>query len=49
LPPKTNGEQEGKTGPIWELVPVCGGRYKESVKEAECSGNIIYSCMTMEK
>jgi hypothetical protein len=21
-----------------------GGRYKESVKEAECNGNITYSC-----
>jgi hypothetical protein len=26
-----------------------GERYKESVKEIECSGNIMYSCMKMEK
>jgi hypothetical protein len=24
-------------------------RYKESVKEAECSRNVMYSCMKMEK
>jgi hypothetical protein len=23
--------------------------YKERVKEADCSGNIMYSCMKMEK
>jgi hypothetical protein len=32
-----------------DLAPVGGGGYKERVKEAECSGNIRYSCMTMEK
>jgi hypothetical protein len=32
-----------------DLAPVGGGGYKERVKEAECSGNIMYSCMTMEK
>jgi hypothetical protein len=26
-----NGEQEGKTVPVWELVPVGGGKYKERV------------------
>jgi hypothetical protein len=26
------------------MVPVGGERYKESVKEAEKSGNIMYSC-----
>jgi hypothetical protein len=25
----TNGEEEGKTGPVWGLVPVGWGRYKE--------------------
>jgi hypothetical protein len=25
------------------------GGYKKRVKKAECSGNIIYSCMKMEK
>jgi hypothetical protein len=30
---------------------VCGkgGGYKERVKEAECSRNIMYLCMKMEK
>jgi hypothetical protein len=44
-----NREQEGKTGPVWRLVPVGGGGYKERTKEAECSGNILYSCMKMEQ
>jgi hypothetical protein len=26
-----------------------GEEYKERVKEAECSGNIMYSCMKIEK
>jgi hypothetical protein len=26
-----NGEQESKTGPVWEFVPVGGGGYKEKV------------------
>jgi hypothetical protein len=26
-----NGEQEGKTGPVWGLVVVGGGGYKERV------------------
>jgi hypothetical protein len=26
-----NREQEDKTGPVWALVPVGGGGYKESV------------------
>jgi hypothetical protein len=30
-------------------VCVLGERYKESVKEAEGSDNIMYSCMEMEK
>jgi hypothetical protein len=44
-----NGEQEGKTAPVWGLAPVGRGGYKERVKEAEYSGNITYSCMKMEK
>jgi hypothetical protein len=28
---------------------VGGGGYKERVKEDESSGNILYSCMKMEK
>jgi hypothetical protein len=28
---------------------VGGGGYKEKVKEDECGGNLIYSCMNMEK
>jgi hypothetical protein len=26
-----------------------GGEYKERVKEGNCCGNILYSCMKMEK
>jgi hypothetical protein len=26
-----------------------GGGYKERVEEGECDGNIMYSCMKMEK
>jgi hypothetical protein len=38
------------TGHVW-WIPVCvgGGRYKERVKENECNGNIMDSCMKMEK
>jgi hypothetical protein len=32
-----NKKQEGKTDPIWGLVPVGGGTCKERVKAAECS------------
>jgi hypothetical protein len=28
-----NGEQEGKTGPVWGLAPVGGGGCKERVWE----------------
>jgi hypothetical protein len=28
---------------------VGGGEHMERVKEPECSGNIMYSCMEMEK
>jgi hypothetical protein len=45
--PKT--EQEGKTGPVWELGPVGGGGYKERGKKGEYGGNIVYSSMKMEK
>jgi hypothetical protein len=41
-----NERQEGKTVPVCRLVPV--GEV-EMVKEAECSGNIMYSCRKMEK
>jgi hypothetical protein len=39
---KKNGEQEGKTGPVWRLAPVGGGGYKERVQEGEYDGNIMY-------
>jgi hypothetical protein len=39
-----NGEQEAKTGPVWELVPVCVWE----IQKVECGGN-MYSCMKMEK
>jgi hypothetical protein len=47
-----NGEQEGKTGPVWGLRQETRQErweYKEKVKKAECSRNIMYSCMKMEK
>jgi hypothetical protein len=44
-----NGEQEGKTGPVWILAPVRGRGYKESVWKGEYDGNIMYACIEMEK
>jgi hypothetical protein len=44
-----NEGQQGKTGPVWGLVPVGGGGYKERVTEDEYDGNTMYSCMKMEK
>jgi hypothetical protein len=38
-----------KPGPVWGLVTVGEGGYKEKVKESKCSGNTTYSCMKMEK
>jgi hypothetical protein len=40
--------KEGKTGPVWGLAPF-GWGYKKRVKKTECGGNIMYSCMQMEK
>jgi hypothetical protein len=40
-----NREQEGKTGPVWGLVPVGGGRLMERVWEDKCGENIMYSCI----
>jgi hypothetical protein len=36
-------EQEGRTGPVWRLVPV--GRRNMWGKEGECSANTVYTCM----
>jgi hypothetical protein len=45
-----SGEQKGKTlGPVWRLVPGGGGVYKENMKEGKSGGDIMYSCMKMEK
>jgi hypothetical protein len=41
LPFIKNGEQEGKTGPIWGLVPVGGKDIGKGVG-GECSGNIMH-------
>jgi hypothetical protein len=41
--------QDNKTGPVWRLVPVGGGQYKERMEEIEHGRNILYSCMKMEK
>jgi hypothetical protein len=38
-----NREQNGKTAPVWGLVPVHVGDIRK-----EYSGNIMYSCMEME-
>jgi hypothetical protein len=44
-----NREQEGKTGHVWGMTPVGGGRYKERVWEGEYGENIMYTCMKMGK
>jgi hypothetical protein len=44
-----NRKKKGKTGPVWGLVPVKGGRDKKRVKEGEYDGNIMYSRMKIEK
>jgi hypothetical protein len=44
-----NGGQKGKTGSVWRLVAVGGGGYKERVEEGEYGGNVMYSCIKMEK
>jgi hypothetical protein len=36
-----NREQEGKTGPVWGLVPVGGGKHKERVYKGEYGRNIM--------
>jgi hypothetical protein len=38
-----------QTDPVWGWYQRKKGRYKERLKEAECNGNIIYSCMKIEK
>jgi hypothetical protein len=43
-----NEGQKDKTGPVWGLIPVEVGGYKEMVKEGAYSGN-MYSCMKIEK
>jgi hypothetical protein len=43
-----NREQEGKTGPGWEMAQVGEGRYKERVRRVNMV-NIMHSCMKMEK
>jgi hypothetical protein len=42
-----NGEQEGKTAPVWGLAPLGEEGYKDV--DGECSGSIMHSCMKMEK
>jgi hypothetical protein len=44
-----NKGQEGKVGPVWVWVPVEGRGHKEKVKEDECGGHTMYSCIKMEK
>jgi hypothetical protein len=41
--------QEGKTGSHWGCSQCKGEGYKKRIKEAESSGNVICSCMRMEK
>jgi hypothetical protein len=38
-------EHEGKTLPVWGLVPVGRQGYKEKVSESERGGQIMPSCM----
>jgi hypothetical protein len=40
---------KSKIGPVWGLVPVRRGGYKEKVWEGEYGRNIMYSCMEMGK
>jgi hypothetical protein len=44
-----NGEQEDKTGPVWDLCQWEGGGYKKRVCEGEYGGNIMYSRIKMQK
>jgi hypothetical protein len=45
-----NEEQEGKTGLVWGLVLVGGERRtKGKGKRDDCSGNIVYEYIKMEK
>jgi hypothetical protein len=42
-----NGVQEGKTAPVLMLAPLWERGHKDV--DGEYSGNIMYSCMKMEK
>jgi hypothetical protein len=42
-------KQEGKTHLSGGWYQWEKGRYKKRMKEGECSGNIMYSCMKTEK
>jgi hypothetical protein len=42
-----NGGQEGKTALVWGLASLGEGGHKDV--HGECGGNIMYSCMKMEK
>jgi hypothetical protein len=39
-------KERGKKG---EKAPLEGGGHKDRVQEGEYSGNVMYSCMTMER
>jgi hypothetical protein len=41
-----NGVQEGKTGPVWGVGTRGRG---EDIKNGEYGGNIVYTCVQMEK
>jgi hypothetical protein len=38
----------GKTGPVWGVSQWERGRYRR-YKEGECGGNVMYSCIKLEK
>jgi hypothetical protein len=40
---------EGKTGPVWGLIPVGRGRILGKCEGAECSGDSLYSCRKIRK
>jgi hypothetical protein len=40
-----NGEQEGKTSPVWGVGTSGRGRYKERGWEGEYCENIMHICM----
>jgi hypothetical protein len=43
-----NRRQEDKTGPVWGVVSVGGGGYKETLWKGKYGENIMYSCIKVK-